>query len=178
MFTYAFKYFSAKLGIRFLQGCTNCGSLTARKWRENEKMKRKWRENEELKRKWREWIFLFFPPSLSISHIKNCIILLQNVKYVNFFANVTKNLTLKYAPWENSLGSNSLRESSASCEGLVVACLYLDSVDSLSRALNPWSRCAFGIILIVHLLSNLQEVLLWWWWWWPMEGLHFLKTKF
>ena len=162
MFTYAFKYFTAKLGIR-----------AARKWRENEKMKRKWRENEEMKRKWREWIFSFFTPSLSISYIKNCFILLQNVKYVTFVANVTKNLTLTYAPWENSSGSNSLRESSASCEGLVVACLYLDSVDSLSRALNPRSRCAFGIILILHFLSNLQEVQ-----WWPMEELHFLKTKF
>ena len=32
------------------QDCTNCGSLAARKWRENEKMKRKWRERM---RKWR-----------------------------------------------------------------------------------------------------------------------------
>ena len=32
------------------QGCTNCGSRVARKWRGNEKMKRKWRENEELER--------------------------------------------------------------------------------------------------------------------------------
>ena len=74
------------------------GSQAARKWRENEKMKRKWRENEERERKWREneemerdslhfLIFLLFPSSLSISYIKNCLILLQNV------ANVTKNLT-------------------------------------------------------------------------------------
>ena len=36
------------------QDCTSCGSLAARKWRENEKIKRKWRENEEMERKWRE----------------------------------------------------------------------------------------------------------------------------
>ena len=32
------------------QGCTTCGSLAARKWRENEKMKRTWRENEEMEK--------------------------------------------------------------------------------------------------------------------------------
>ena len=36
---------------RTIQGCTNCGSGVARKWRENKKMKRKWRENEEMERK-------------------------------------------------------------------------------------------------------------------------------
>ena len=85
------------------QGCTNCGSLAAwlRENEENEKMKRKWRENEEMERKWREihslhfLIFSLFPPSLSISYIKNCFILSQNVKYGTFVANVTKNL--KYA---------------------------------------------------------------------------------
>merc|ERR1712002_1421197 len=73
-----------------------------RKWRENEEMKRKWRENEEMKRKWREneemereihsqyfLILCLFPPSLSISYIKNCHILSQNVKYGTFVANVT-----------------------------------------------------------------------------------------
>ena len=34
------------------QGCTSCGSLAARKRRENEKMEREW-ENEERMRKWR-----------------------------------------------------------------------------------------------------------------------------
>ena len=104
-------------------------SQAARKWRENEEMKRKWRENEEMKRKWREneemereihsqdfLILCLFPPSLSISYIKNCHILSQNVKYGTYVANVTKNLT--YALGENNSGSNSLRESSASCEGL------------------------------------------------------------
>ena len=57
---------------------------------------RKWRENEEM-----EWeihsqdflILCLFPPSLSISYIKNCHILSQNVKYGTFVANVTKNLS-------------------------------------------------------------------------------------
>ena len=47
---------------------------------------------------------------------KNCLILSQNVKYSTFVANVKKNLS--YALWENNSGSNSLRESSAICEGL------------------------------------------------------------
>ena len=37
-------------------------------------------------------IICLFPPSLSISFIKNCHILSQNVKYGTFVANVTKNL--------------------------------------------------------------------------------------
>ena len=51
------------------------------------------------------------------ARIKTFLILSQNVKYGTFVANVTKNL--RYALWENNSGSNSLRESSASCEGLV-----------------------------------------------------------
>ena len=71
-------------------------SRAARKWRENEEMKRKWRENEEMEREIHSQDFLIlclFPPSLSISYIKNCHILSQNVKYGTFVANVTKNLT-------------------------------------------------------------------------------------
>ena len=86
--------------------------MSVRKWGEIEKMKRKCREIQSL----HFLIFSLFPPSLSISYIKNCLILSQNVKYGTFVANVTKNLT--YALWQNSSGSNSLRESSASCEGL------------------------------------------------------------
>ena len=41
------------------QGCTNCGSLAVRKWRENEKMKMKWREIHSL----HFIIFSLFPPS-------------------------------------------------------------------------------------------------------------------
>ena len=54
---------------------------------------------EEMERKGREihslhfLIFSLFPPSLSISYIKNCLILSQNVKYDTFVAYVTKNLT-------------------------------------------------------------------------------------
>ena len=114
-----------------LQGCTNCGSLAAglrgngermRKWRGNGERMRKWRGNGERMRKWREihsqdfLILCLFPPSLSISYIKNCHILSQNVKYGTFVANVTKNLT--YVLWENDSWSNLLWESSANCEGL------------------------------------------------------------
>ena len=93
------------------QGCTNLlqpGSRAARKWRENEEMKRKWRENEEMKRKWREneemereihsqdfLILCLFPPSLSISYIKNCHILSQNAKYGTFVASVAKKLNMR-----------------------------------------------------------------------------------
>ena len=83
-----------RMAIIFLKGsynvfCTGLhklwqpGRLAARKWRENEKMKRKWREIEEMERQWKEihslhfLIFPSFPPSLSISYIKNCLILSQ-----------------------------------------------------------------------------------------------------
>ena len=59
-----------------------------------EKMEREW-ENGERMRKWREvhslhFLVFFFLPSLSISHIKNCLILSQNVKYGTFVANIAK----------------------------------------------------------------------------------------
>ena len=76
---------------------------------------RKWREIHSLQ----FLIFSLFPSSLSISYIKNCLILQQNVKYGTFVANVTKNLT--YALRGNNSGSNSLRGSSASCAGLTPA---------------------------------------------------------
>ena len=53
-------------------------------------------------RKWREihslhfLIFPLFPPSLSISYIKNCLILSQNVKYGTFVANVTKTFHMRH----------------------------------------------------------------------------------
>ena len=83
---------------------------------------KKWRGNGERMRKWREihslhfLIFYLFPPSLSISYIKNGLILSQNVEYVTFVTTVTKNLA--YALWESNSGSNSLRESSASFASL------------------------------------------------------------
>ena len=114
---------------------------TERKWRENEEMEgewgnqqrmRKWKEDEEINREWgngekmRKWkeihslyflTFSVFPHSLSISYIKNCLILSQNVKYGTFVANITENLT--YTLWENDSGPNTLREISASCAGLI-----------------------------------------------------------
>ena len=90
---YSLSYISKITGLHeLLQPC----SWAARKWRENEEMKRKWRENEEMEREIHSQDFLIlclFPPSLSISYIKNCHILSQNVKYGTFVANVTKNLT-------------------------------------------------------------------------------------
>ena len=50
---------------------------------------RKWREIDSL----HFFILSPFPPPLSISYIKICHILLQNVNYGTFVANVTKVLT-------------------------------------------------------------------------------------
>ena len=106
------------------QGCTTCGRLVAMLW-ENGERRRKWRGI----RKWREiqcphfFIFSLFPPSLSISYIKNCLILLQNVEYSTFVANVTKNVT--YVLWENNSGSNLPRESSASFAGLPSKMIFI-----------------------------------------------------
>ena len=49
-------------------------------------------------RKWREnfLILSLYPPSLSISYIKICHILSQNVKYGIFVANVTKTEHTRY----------------------------------------------------------------------------------
>ena len=90
-----------------------------------EEMEREWGNEEEMERKWGngERLTLYissfslyflplspFPPSLSISYIKMHHILLQNVKYGTFVANVTKIST--YALWGNNSGSNLLRGSS------------------------------------------------------------------
>ena len=58
---------------------------------------RKWTENEEMERdsSLQFLIFSLFPPSLSISYIKNCLILSQNVKYGTFVANATKKLIIR-----------------------------------------------------------------------------------
>ena len=123
-----FERKATQLLIKYKSGAlvTQCrgNGERMRKWRGNgEEMDREW-ENGERTRKWREihslhfLIFSFFPPFLSISHINNCLILLQNVKYGTFVANVTKNLL--YALWENNSGSNSLRECSASCAGEIM----------------------------------------------------------
>ena len=89
-----------------LQGCTTCGSLAAglrengekmREWRGSGERMRKWRRNRERIRKWRAihslycLIFSLFPPSLSISYIKNCLILSQNVKWGTLSQSSQKN---------------------------------------------------------------------------------------
>ena len=77
-----------------------------------------------MERRWREiyslhfLILSLFPPFLSISSMKICHILSQNINYGTFVTNGRKNLT--YALWGNNSGSNSLRGSSASCVGLVL----------------------------------------------------------
>ena len=75
-----------------------------------------------------------FPHSLSISYIKICHILSQNVKYGTFVANITKILT--YALWGNYSGSNLLRGSSASCAGLHASNFKCSSLDFTKRALS------------------------------------------
>ena len=68
--------------------------------REEGRMRKK-RGNGKKMRKWSEiyslhfLIFSLFPSSFSISYIKNCLILSQNVKYVTFIANVTKKLNIR-----------------------------------------------------------------------------------
>ena len=123
--------------IRQKQGCTSFASLAAWLWETGEWM-RKWRGNGERMRKWREIHFLhfllfsLFPPSLSISFTKNCLTLMQDVKYGTFVANVTKNLTY-YALWEINLRSTSQRESSAGCEGLHSITFYQNDVLCIAR---------------------------------------------
>ena len=99
-----------------LQPC----SRAARKWRENEEMKRKRRGNGERMRKWREnfLILPLYPPSLSISYIKICHILSQNVKYGIFVANVTKTEHTRYE--EIILGRILCEEAPQ----VVSACIY------------------------------------------------------
>ena len=119
------------------QGCTNRCSLAAG-LRGNEERMRKWRGNGERMRKLRgngEKLTLYipqfslhflplspFPLSLSISYIKIGHIMLQNVKYGTFVANVSQILT--YELWGNNSGSNLLRGSSASCAGLPQTTAY------------------------------------------------------
>ena len=81
-----------------------------------------------MKRKWREihsrhfLIFTLFRPSLSISYIKNCLILLQ-VLNTALLSRMSQKIT--YELWEKNYVSNSLRQSSASCEGLGCIWLYV-----------------------------------------------------
>ena len=149
--------------INGIQGVTTRCSLAAGLRGNGERM-RKWRGNGERMRKWRgngERLTLYissfslhflslslhflilspFPPSLSISYIKICHILSQNVKYGTFVANVTKILT--YALWGNNSGSNLLRGSSASCAGLVGIIrmiMKLEWKGWLDNCMYIWSR--------------------------------------
>ena len=54
---------------------------------------RKWREIDSL----HFLILSLFPPSLSISYVKNCLNLSQNVKTGTFVANVTIKLNTIFA---------------------------------------------------------------------------------
>ena len=122
-------------------------------WRENEEVGGEWGNGERM-RKWREihplhfLIFSLSPPSLSISYIKNCCILLQNVKNGTFVANVTKK-NLTYAQWDNDSGSNSLRESTASwqlCAGLAqTTCTAFTGI------------CAIVVWLVVYIVVWLKR---------------------
>ena len=96
---------STNLSIRLKSWIINeyiqrVAQLLAAWLRENGERMRKWRGNGERMRKWREihsqdfLILCLFPPSLSISYIKNCHILSQNIKYNTFVANVTKKLNI------------------------------------------------------------------------------------
>ena len=105
-----------------LQPCSRAARKMEREWGNEEEMEKKWGNGERLTLYISSFSLYFlplspFPPSLSISYIKMHHILLQNVKYGTFVANVTKIST--YALWGNNSGSNLLRGSSAIRAGLV-----------------------------------------------------------
>ena len=76
----------AQLFVQFglMQGCATCCSLGL--WSGHGERMRKWSEIHSL----HFLIFSSFPPSLYISYIQICHILLQNAKYGTFVRNVTK----------------------------------------------------------------------------------------
>ena len=97
------------------QGCTSCNSLAARNW---ERLI-KWRGNGERMRKWREngQRMMYFPHFLFISPL-SIHFLYQKLSHF-----VTKRFKIDTAllsrmSRENNSGSNSLQESSSSCDGL------------------------------------------------------------
>ena len=84
------------------------------------------REGEEM---WRyslsTFLHFLFISSLSIHFLyKKLSHFSQNVKYDTFVMNVTK--TLNVRAMRKKSGSNSLRESSASCAGLIIIMLIMD----------------------------------------------------
>ena len=104
---------------------------------------------------------LYFPPLYPFPLYQKLYYFSQNVKYDTFVANVTKkNLTyICYALWENNSGSNSLRESSAGCEGLMKIKLRhkISSVCILSKR-----ECKQSILW--------RQSWRWWWQWWRWSG--------
>ena len=159
------------------QGCTNRCSLAAGLQGNGERM-RKWRGNGERMRKLRgngEKLTLYipqfslhflplspFPLSLSISYIKIGHIMLQNVKYGTFVANVSQILT--YELWGNNSGSNLLPGSSASCAGLdfhgthTFGLIWWFSFDKEAFVCSKYQHavhiCVFGY-LIREVLKNI-----------------------
>ena len=98
-------------------------------------------------RKWREnfLIISLYPPSLSISYIKICHILSQNVKYGIFVANVTKTEHTRYE--EIILGRILCEEAPQ----VVSACTTIYFSPTLLR-----------FSLTFHLLFRTFDVLLGW----------------
>ena len=104
------------------QGCTNYGILVSR-LRENGDIMRKWRGNGEKMRKWREIhshissFSFYFLPLYPFPLPKIATFWREMLKTALLSQISRKNLT--YIQWENNSGSNSLRESSANCAGLM-----------------------------------------------------------
>ena len=128
-----------------------------RKWENEEEMEKEWENEEELERdSLSTFSHFLFISSLSfhffyqkLSHF------VANVKYGTFVANVTKNLP--YALFENNSGSNSLRHSSASCEGLHICMkriLHLVSVKNIVSHLILGSKLTFAGCSGLQLLNS------------------------
>ena len=116
-------------------------------------------------RKWREihslhfLILSLFPPSLSISSIKICHILSQNINYGTYVSNGTKNLT--YALWGNNSGSKSLQRRSASCAGLVPGTFFCTKRYVWVEGWKEWFGIRFPaegdqILALDQLLATLE----------------------
>ena len=99
-------------------------------------------------RKWREnfLILPLYPPSLSISYIKICHILSQNVKYGIFVANVTKTEHTRYE--EIILGRILCEEAPQ----VVTACW---SIISASMALSIPLNLTIKMIIMTTITTRL-----------------------
>ena len=118
-----------------------------RKRRGNGERMRKWRQNEEMERD----LLFSFPPYLSISYIKKCHILSQNIKYGTFVANVTKNLTC----WPVSLNKSVLFNIILFCSSSVQ---NLDSRSDMARFCTSSFLVFFSKILKSLLFFRLNLV--------------------